>query len=97
MLTSTCRNCGTPKTDYQAPECEACTTTRREAEQHFAAEHPRAAESDILYAGRQAVLARSHHAHRNFVDPRDFSAGRGMIPVPPQTPQSQGPPAEGAQ
>lgn len=53
--------------------CRACQTSFNEAAQHFAAENPNAAQSDILYAGRQAMLSRAHTAHRNFVDPRTFS------------------------
>lgn len=87
MLTSHCRICGAPKepADYASNECRGCSTLRTEAEQHFAAEHPGAGESDILYAGRQALNQRAHHAHRNFVDPRQHSAVSGMIPTPPQT------------
>lgn len=85
MLTSTCRICSGPKTDYAANECENCTTIRSETRQYMRAEFPNASESDILYAERQALNQRAHHAHRNFVDPRGFSAARGLIPVPPQT------------
>lgn len=87
MLTATCGNCGRPKdpANYADTYCPSCSTTKKEAEQHFAAEHEGASESDILYAGRQALMQVAHHAHRNFVDPRGFSASRGMIPVPPQT------------
>ena len=85
MLTAYCRNCGGPKepSEYAANTCGTCTTTRLEAEQAFAAEHKDAPESDILYAGRQALLNRAHHANRNFTDPRGFSASRGMLPTPP--------------
>lgn len=93
MLTATCGNCGQPKSpnEYADPYCSTCTTSKREAEQHFAAEHPKAAESDIIYAGRRALQERAHHAHRNFVDPRDFSRRSGMIPVPPQRGDRGGP------
>jgi hypothetical protein len=93
MRNTYCSNCSGPKNglDYN-PHCPDCTTIKREAEQHFAAENPGASESDILYAGRQALTQRAHHAHRNFVDPRAFSAQSGMIPTPPDsnrgTPQS---------
>jgi uncharacterized Zn finger protein (UPF0148 family) len=74
MLTASCRNCGFPKepANYGDNFCPTCTTSRREAEQHFAAENPKASESDILYAGRQALMARAHHASRNFTDPRSW-------------------------
>lgn len=87
MLTATCRNCGQPKdaANYADNYCPACTSRKNEAEQHVRAEHPNASISDVLYAGRQALLQRAHTAHRNFVDPRGFSASRGMIPIPPQT------------
>lgn len=86
-MTSTCSNCGATKdpAHYADNYCPTCTARMNEAAQHFAAENPNASQSDILYAGRQALLQRAHHAHRNFVDPRGFAAGRGMIPIPPQT------------
>lgn len=86
MLTATCGNCGQPKdpAHYASTFCPSCTTRKNEAEQHFAAENPEANESEILYAGRQALMQVAHHAHRNFTDPRGFSATRGMIPLPPQ-------------
>lgn len=85
MLTAYCQNCGAPKepSEYSANTCGSCKTTRLEAEQAYAAEHKDASESDILYAGRQALLQKAHHAHKNFQDPRGFSASRGMIPIPP--------------
>ncbi len=87
MLTATCGNCGKAKSpdEYASTYCRSCTTTKNEAEQGFAAENPNANPSDILYAGRQALMQVAHHAHRNFTDPRGFSASRGMIPVPPQS------------
>ena len=87
MLTASCQNCGAPKNpaNYADNYCPSCTTTRSEAEQGFAAEHPEATESDILYVGRQALASVAHHAHRNFVDPRSFRGiGFGLIPVPPE-------------
>jgi hypothetical protein len=82
MLTATCGNCGNPKdpANYRDTFCPACTTTKNEAEQGFAAEHAGALESDILYAGRQALMSVAHHARRNFTDPRGFSAAHGLIP-----------------
>jgi hypothetical protein len=53
--------------------CNACTTLQNEAMQGFAAEHPDASQSDILYAGRMALMSRGHTAHRNYTDPRGFS------------------------
>lgn len=86
MLSSYCHNCGAAKEpiDYSAPYCPACQSARSEAMQHFRAENPKATDSDVLHAGRAALGERAHHAHRNFVDPRGFSASRGMIPTPPQ-------------
>lgn len=85
MLKSYCNNCGGSKepANYSAINCAGCETLSKEAQQAFAAEHKDASESDILYAGRMALTQRAHHAHRNFLDPRQFSAGRGMIPIPP--------------
>jgi hypothetical protein len=87
VLTATCQNCGAAKdaANYADPTCPSCTARRNEAQQHFRAEHPDAPESDVLYAGRQALMQVAHHANRNFTDPRGFSAGRGMIPTPPQS------------
>jgi hypothetical protein len=83
-MRSTCDACHKPKNDLRAILCEECSTLRKEAEQHYAAENPNAAQSDILYAGRMVLNQVRHHANRNFVDPRDFSLSRGMIPIPPQ-------------
>lgn len=92
-LSSYCQNCGGPKSmgEYGDPRCGSCEQIRTEAMQHFAAENTEKikkgelSESDILYAGRQALLQRAHHANRNYTDPRQFSAARGMIPTPPQS------------
>lgn len=84
MMTLNCRICNNPKEDVRANECNGCKTVRVEAEQHHAAENPKASEGEILYAGRAALNQRAHHAHRNFVDPRDFTVGRGSVPEPPQ-------------
>lgn len=94
MMTSNCHTCGFPKepANYADPYCPACTTLKREGEQHHAAENPNATESEILYAGRCALRQRAHHAHRNFVDPRGFGATRGMIPIPPQSRAQDAPP-----
>jgi len=85
VLSSYCQTCGASKepANYADNYCPACTSLRREAEQAFAAENPEASESDILYAGRQALSQRAHHANRNFTDPRAFSSGRGSFPAPP--------------
>lgn len=87
MLTATCGNCGLAKDprNYADNYCPECTRLRNEAEQHFAAENPQAAQSDVLYHGRQALLQRAHHANRNYTDPRAFAGKSGMIPTPPQT------------
>lgn len=92
MLTASCHNCGAPKdpANYGDVNCPACTSLRKEAEQAFAAENPGVSESDILYAGRQALNQRAHHAHRNFIDPRNFSNTRGVL-IPP--PDNRGNPA----
>jgi hypothetical protein len=85
MLTASCRVCGKMKdpSEYAMTECRDCKTVGDEAAQGFAAENPNAAESDILYARRQALNQRAHTAHKNFTDPRAFSAARGMLPIPP--------------
>lgn len=88
MMTSTCRICGNSKTPefYAAPECQACTELATKAVKALQEASPEMSESDLLYARRQALNERAHHAHRNFVDPREFSASRGMIPIPPRLP-----------
>jgi hypothetical protein len=98
MLTATCGNCGRPKdaAHYGDVYCPDCTSAKREAEQHFAAEHTGAPEGDILYAGRQALMVRAHTANRNFTDPRQFSATRGMIPLPPPGSDRGTPPPSGS-
>lgn len=77
-LSSSCRNCGASKdmANWGDNFCPACTTVAKEAEQHFAAENPNAAESDILYAGRTAMGQRSMRPGSSYVDPRTFSAAR---------------------
>ena len=85
-FTATCRVCGANKNpeDYSANECAACRTMKIGAETAFREANPEASESDVLYAGRVALNGRAHHAHRNFVDPRQHASVRGMIPIPPQ-------------
>lgn len=84
MMSSTCYNCGRPKqsvAEFSQNFCNECTTAKNEAEQGFAAENEKGiqegtvTQSDILYAGRRALMARAHTAHRNFSDPR-LPAGR---------------------
>jgi len=84
--TSHCSICGLPKlsiAEYQMPQCNDCTKLKETATQSFIVDNPDAPMSDALYAGRMAMMARAHTAHRNAVDPRDFSATRGVIPKPP--------------
>lgn len=83
MIKSYCDACGEGKENITAQYCNRCASVRSEAMQGFAAEHPDASQSDILYVGRQALNQVRMHAHRNFVDPRDFSGTQGMIPIPP--------------
>jgi hypothetical protein len=93
MLTSTCRVCGNSKSDFVATECANCQTIRTETRQYMKAEFPNASESDILYAERQALNQRAHHAHRNYIDPRDHSRMRSpFTPVPPQGRANDTPP-----
>jgi uncharacterized Zn finger protein (UPF0148 family) len=95
MMSSTCGNCGRPKepANYSDNYCPSCTTRKHEAEQHFAAEHPKATLGDILNAGRTALRQVAHSAHRNFVDPRAHAATLGMIPIPPQGGLNRGNPS----
>lgn len=85
MLTSTCFNCGQPKSpsEYGNAHCGECMKVKQDAEREYAEKNPHAPTSDALYAGRAAMSVRSHHANRNYIDPRTFSGMSGMIPVPP--------------
>lgn len=86
MLTSYCRTCCAPKepANYADFDCPTCITAKNEAMQNYAAEHAEKIQSgeitnsDVLYVGRQALMARAHHANRNFVDPRGFSRAGGF-------------------
>lgn len=85
MMTLTCRICGLPKqaanyADHECPDCMQAGATAMEDE---AKANPNASQSDLLYARRVALNERSHHANRDFVDPRDFGAKRGSTPLPP--------------
>ena len=87
MLTATCFTCGAPKDQahYADTNCPDCELARASAMKDFTEKNPDASNSDVLYAGRQALMQRSHSARRSFISPGAFSATRGMIPVPPQT------------
>jgi hypothetical protein len=67
--------------EFAAPWCSGCDTAGKAGGKTFSEANPDASESDIMYAERMARQARAHTAHRNFVDPRDFSSTRGVIPV----------------
>lgn len=84
-MTSHCQNCGAPKepANFRDNYCPSCTQLDVEAQQHFAAENPNATQSDILYAGRQARLARAMRPGNNYMDPRNFSASRRGLPTRP--------------
>lgn len=69
-LTSTCFNCGAPKTDFVAEYCPNCTTLYDTTIAAFREKNPEAAQSDALYAARAALMERAHTAHKNYVDPR---------------------------
>ncbi len=85
MITSHCRICGSPKTyaTLHMNECSDCSSLADKHVETLRTEKPELSESDLLYERRQALNQRAHHAHRNFVDPRAFSAGRGLFPNPP--------------
>lgn len=85
MLTANCRVCGDakPQSEFALPECSKCSKVKSDAEAEFRAKNPDAPTSDALYAGRQALNHRAHHANKNFVDPRAFAGANGMIPIPP--------------
>lgn len=70
MLTSHCKNCGAAKSDYQALYCDPCTDTMQKGQAAHKEANPEATQSEILYAGRAALMTTAHNAHKNFVDPR---------------------------
>lgn len=92
---------------YASTVCPTCTAAENESGEHavketneaIAAEtdpvrkaHMEASASNYIASKRkEALMSRAHHAHRNFVDPRDFSAVRGMTPLPPQSGDRGGP------
>jgi hypothetical protein len=76
MLYSQCQRCSEPKTNYGEDECPGCLQYRAEATAAFREQFPTAAESDMLYAVREAMKARNFHPHGNFTDPRNFSADK---------------------
>jgi len=86
MLTATCFNCGAPKdrANYADTYCPNCTTVQREAEQGFAAEHPDALQSDVIRAGKIALNQRAHTTRSGYINPRDFSSTRGVMPQRPE-------------
>jgi hypothetical protein len=86
MLTSHCQNCGASKdpSEYALNQCKACIALNNEAQQHFATENPTATPDQLAYVGRMAMQQRAIHPGANYMDPRKFSASRGMIPIPPQ-------------
>jgi hypothetical protein len=70
--------------EFAAPWCGTCDTAGKEGGKVYAAENPTASESEIMYAERMSRQARAHSVFANRVDPRDFSATRGVIPTPPK-------------
>ena len=79
-LSSYCRNCGAPVTtteELSANHCNGCEEARKAAMTAFAESHKDGsfAESDRLYAGRQALIQRAHHPHQTFINPRNFDRG----------------------
>ena len=91
---------------YSAVVCPTCSSNSNEIAEHarketndaIAAEtdperkaHMEASADNYVESKRkEALMARAHYAHRNFVDPRDFNA-TGMIPRPPQSGDRGGP------
>jgi hypothetical protein len=69
-LTSSCFNCGAPKTDFVAERCPNCTTHYTTTMANYRKENPDASDSEVLYAGRTALMQLAHSANRNFLDPR---------------------------
>lgn len=79
MLSSYCKNCGMPYTtvaEMSALHCNQCEQARTEAMQHVRAQatekKQEVSESDVLYAGRQALMQRAHHPRQTFISPREF-------------------------
>jgi len=86
MMTSHCQICGNAKdpSEYAHNQCTACTNRGNEAQNAAKAENPELTPDQLLYIGRMAMQQRALHRGSSYVDPRQFSASRGMIPIPPQ-------------
>jgi len=75
-LSSYCRNCGTPYTtvsEMSALHCNGCEEKRKAAIQFHKDKNPEASESDLLYAGREALIRAAHHPRQTFISPREFN------------------------
>ena len=72
MNSSTCLNCGNPKTIdfYGENYCEPCTKAIKEAREYAIRE-----KVDIGQATRSALAVRAHSPNRNRIDPR-FPIGK---------------------
>ena len=82
MLTSQCRNCGDPKSDYVAVRCANCQTAHDTRYDAHRKANPDAPESDALYAAREALHERAMSRSKNLVDPRlhsRFNGGGNII------------------
>lgn len=64
-MTDVCPQCGGSKPNLSATHCDECFSAVAGAEAAAVA-----AGQDPSIARRQALEARAHKAHRNFVDPR---------------------------
>ena len=85
--TSSCRNCGLPKTPdyYSEPYCEACTlvvaASDKEANQ---------AGADAGQLRRLALAQRAHFIHNNRPDPRRPISKHDYLAIPGEDPSSEG-------
>jgi len=75
MLSSYCKNCGgsfTTTAEMSANHCNGCEEKRKAAMQFAKEQNPEIGASDLLYAGRQALIQAAHHPRQTFINPREF-------------------------
>jgi hypothetical protein len=77
MMSSYCRNCGgaiSTVGEMSSNWCITCEEARKAAMQFKKEQTPDANESDLLYAGREALMQRRFHPRQTFVNPKDHNA-----------------------
>lgn len=79
MASSYCRVCSATYTtvaEMSASHCIQCEETRKGAMQFHKEQNPTASESDLLYAGREAMNRRRTHPRQGFIPASDFQSER---------------------